>query len=198
MPLFHWSARSLHYRQPNLPKHFTRPRNSDMASFNQIEGQPISPEDNEQAQGESAMKLIADFGVAGKLRKRNGFWRRLCCCCGSSGVSADEVINLSVPVKHLNKRVHMVVNCRSTKINVNMHPEDENDKEILRDVEMTQLKELLATLRAGERSSLSTRFSTPFLDFTANSVYGDAESIISTTTDRGRRGTIGRKRTKTL
>lgn len=166
-----------------------------MASFNQSERQPISPEDNQQAEGKSAMKLIADLGVAGKFRKRNGFWRRLCCCC-CTRVSADEVINMSVPVKHLNKRLHIVVNCKSTKINLDVHPDDEAaGVEIVRDAELTRLKELLSMLRAGDRNSTSTRFSSPFVDIA--SVYCDAEGV-SSSVDREQRVNVDRKRTKTL
>lgn len=153
-----------------------------MASFNQSERQPISPKDNEQAKRESALKLIADFGVAGKFRKRNGFWRKLCCCTGTT--ASDEAINISVPVKDLNKHLHIAINCRSTKINVKMHPENEDGVEVLRNVDVQRLKEILSTVRSEGRYSCSTKFSSPFPEFGSSSVYCDAEAVDCNTYQR--------------
>lgn len=154
-----------------------------MESFNQTERPPIAPEDNLQAKIEREMKLIAEYGIAAKFQKRKGFWRRISsCCCGDSEESDDEVVHMSVPVKHLNRRLHVLVHCKRTKINLKMHPEANEDGEI------TRLRQMLSTLEADERGTLSTRFSSPFSDVISNAEYCDAESTVNTIANRRRRG----------
>lgn len=143
----------------------------------------MAPEDNLQAKIEREMKLIAEYGVAAKFPKRKGFWRRLCCCwCGGGDDSADEVVHMSVPVKHLNRRLHVLVLCKRTKINLKMHPEADEDGE------MARLRQMLSRLEASERGTLSTRFSSPFLDVISNAEYCDAESTVNSIASRRRRG----------
>lgn len=166
-----------------------------MASFNQSERHqpPISPEDNEPVQKESAMKLIANFGVTGKFHKRKGFWRKLCCVHGEK--TDDDVVDMNVPVQNLNKRLHIVVNCRNTKINIRLHPQNENEAVLLRGVDIARLNELLSATRHGERGeahSCSTRFSTPFLDAELSFLDCDVD------TENRSEGNCGRNRTKTI
>lgn len=133
-----------------------------MSNFNQSESELISPEDNEQEKNsESAKELIADIGVVGTRKRRKGFWKKLCCARSDTD---DEVINMNVPVEHLNRNLQIVINCRKTRINVNMHPQNENDARIFRSVNATKLKEVLSEIKGGHRGSSSTIFSTPFPD----------------------------------
>lgn len=116
------------------------------------------------------MKLVANFGVAGVLKnKRHGnFWRTLCCFTADS---EDEVIEMNVPVQNLNRRFHVVVKCRNTRINVRLQPQNGE----ARFVDLRRVNELLSPIRSsqqcgGVRNSSSTVFSTPFPDFTSELV----------------------------
>lgn len=145
-----------------------------MASFNQSESQTITPEDNKRSNRENSKKLIADLGVVGKFKKRSGFWRKICCM---SAEYEDEVINMNVPVQHLNRHLYVVINCRNTKINLKMHPQDEDEARLFRSVNTTRLKELVTTTRNNGNASCSTIFSSPFPDPSSNLDHDNVRNV---------------------
>lgn len=118
-----------------------------------------------RSESEQDMKLIANFGIAGVLKNKrsSNFWRTLCCFAVDS---EDEVIEMNVPVQNLNRRFHIVVKCRNTKMNVRLQPQNGER----RFVDLRRVNELLAPIRSSQdcgdvRNSSSTVFSTPFPDF---------------------------------
>lgn len=142
-----------------------------MESINRNESELITLEDSGRREEKGpAMKLIANFGVVGVLeRKKSEFWSRLCCL---SGGDDDEVIDMNVPVQNLNRRLHIVVECKNTKINVRLQPQ--NEKKSMKQEGRVDGKRALSSMgpnkSAPDGSSCSTVFSVPFPDLASGLV----------------------------